>query len=239
MAINANLLQRPSDRTLFLTAAIGFPLLVLVGYFRSYYFSAFFDVKPVANSLVHLHGIVMTLWVAYFTAQIALVRTKNIKLHMTLGIAGIGLAALLIVVGMVTAYDAHIIRRSSPPGIDPHAFFIVPFLDMLLFAVFFGGAIFYRKRPAEHKSLMLMTAINFLPAAFGRMPFIPPQLMILWAFGMPSLIALICLGWQTWKYRKLNVVFLIAVVLLIASYPFRVVFSTSQIWLDFVTSIAP
>src|SRR5258707_11724402 len=87
MAINANILRRPSDRGLFLTAAILFPLLVLVGYFKSYYFSAFFDVRPVANALVHVHAVVMTLWVVYFTTQIALIRSKNVKLHMTMGMA--------------------------------------------------------------------------------------------------------------------------------------------------------
>ena len=106
MAVNASVLRRPSDRGLFLTAAIGFPLLVFIGYFRSYYFGSFFG-NTIANSLVHFHGVVMTMWVLYFAAQIALVRSKNIKLHMTLGLAGIFLAALVVVVGLMTAYDAH------------------------------------------------------------------------------------------------------------------------------------
>ena len=63
-----------------------FPLIVLIGYFKTYYFSAFFDVPSVANALVHAHGIVMTVWVLYFVAQVALIRSKNIKLHMTIGI---------------------------------------------------------------------------------------------------------------------------------------------------------
>src|SRR6266404_4668362 len=152
MAINANILRRPSDRGLFLTAAILFPLLVLVGYFKSYYFSAFFDVRPVANALVHVHAAVMTLWVVYFTTQIALIRSKNVKLHMTMGMAGIALAALVVVVvGLVTAYDAHLVRAAAPAGINPHGFFVIPVFDMLLFVIFFAGAIYYRKRPAEHK----------------------------------------------------------------------------------------
>ena len=118
MAINANLIRRPSDRNLFLWAAIAFPLVVFIGYFRSYYFSPFFDVKPIANGLVHAHGIVMSLWVVYFTAQTVLIRTKNVRLHMTLGMAGIALAALVVVVGMLTAYDAHVVRATAPSGID-------------------------------------------------------------------------------------------------------------------------
>src|SRR5687768_12088266 len=94
MAINANVFNpRLADRKLFLATAIGFPLVVLAGYFKSYYFSAFFaDARPIANTLVHAHGLVMSAWVLYFIAQVALIRTKNVKLHMTMGIAGVVLA---------------------------------------------------------------------------------------------------------------------------------------------------
>jgi hypothetical protein len=238
MAINANLLRRPSDRGFFLAAAICFPLIVLIGYFKTYYFSAFFDVKPVANSLVHAHGIVMSVWVLYFVAQIVLIRSKNIKLHMTMGMAGIALAALVVVVGMLTAYDAQIVRASAPPGINPHSFFILPMSDMLLFVIFFAGAIYYRKRPAEHKSLMLMTAINFLPATLFRLPLFPQESTILFTFGIPSLIAVACLIWFTIKHRKLNKVFAAAVLLLIAAVPLRPIIGDSAIWLNFVNWIA-
>lgn len=122
---------------------------------------------------------------------------------------------------------------------NPHTFFVIGVVDMLLFAVFFGGAIYWRKRPAEHKTLMLMTAINFLPAAFARIPLVPPRMMILWAFGIPALLALICQAWHTRKRRKLNKVFAFAVLLLISSYPLRIIFGSTKIWLDFVSLIAP
>lgn len=237
MAINANILRRPSDRSLFLAAAFAFPLLVLIGYFRSYYFSAFFDVKPIANALVHAHGVVMTAWVVYFGVQIALIRSKNIKLHMSMGVAGIGLAVLVIVVGMATAWDAHMVRGTAPAGIDPHGFFLIPLFDMLLFVIFFAGAIYYRKRPAEHKSLMLLTAINFLPAAVARIPLLPEKFMILQAYAIPDVIGLACFGWYTWKHRKFNWVFAGALVLLIASQPLRIMLAGSEAWLGFAARL--
>ena len=199
MAANVQTIRRPSDRGLMIAAAALFPLLVLAGYFRSYYARPFFDNPPFANSLVHFHAIVMTIWVLYFTAQIALVRTKNLKLHMTMGLSGVFLAAVVIVVGMVTAWDSHIVRATAPPGMNPHGFFIVPVLDMLFFAVFFAGAIYYRKKPAQHKTLMLMTAINFSPAAFARLPIFPPELFILQALALPALVGLVCFAWHSWK----------------------------------------
>jgi len=238
MAINANILRRPADRGLFLTAAILFPLLVLVGYFKSYYFSAFFDVRPVANALVHVHAAVMTLWVVYFTTQIALIRSKNVKLHMTMGMAGIALAVLVVVVGMMTAYDSHLVRGAAPPGMNPHQFFVIPVFDMSLFVTFFAGAIYYRKRPAEHKILMLMTAINFLPAAVARIPLVPAKFMLLWAYGVPDLIVLIGFGWYTAKHRKLNKAFAAGILLLIASQPLRIALAGSKIWLQSVAWLA-
>lgn len=240
MAINSNILKRPSDRGLFLTAAIGFPLLVLIGYFKSYYFSAFFtDARPVANALVHAHGIVMTAWVIFFIVQFALVRTKNIRLHMTMGLGGIALASLVVVVGLATAYDAQLVRRSAPPGVDPHGFFFLPVSDMLIFVLFFAGAVFYRKRPAEHKALMLLTALNFLPAALFRIPLVAPEYQALFAFGTPALLALAALAWHTAKHRKLNKIFAAGVFLIIAMVPLRFLIMESQAWLQIVARLAP
>ncbi|HEX8251127.1 MAG TPA: hypothetical protein VF599_23335 [Pyrinomonadaceae bacterium] len=240
MAINANLLPRQSERRLFLIAAIAFPLLVLIGYFKSYYFSAFFDVKPLANALVHAHGIVMTIWVLYFAAQVALVRSKNLKLHMSMGMAGIALAALVIIVGLATAYDAQLVRHAAPPGVDPHEFFILPVGDMLLFAVYFAGAIYYRKRPREHKSLMLMTAINFLPAALFRIPIVPENYALLFTFGIPALMAIFCLVWLKMKHGQFNRVFVAAILLYLIAmpFPFRMAFAETQIWHQFIARIA-
>ncbi len=239
MAINSNLLKRPSDRSLFLLTATGFPLVVLAGYFKSYYFSAFFDGPPIANKLVHFHGLTMTLWVVYFIAQVFLIRTKNIKLHMTMGMVGIALAALVIVVGMITAYDSQLVRGAAPPGVNPHEFFIFPVSDMFLFAVLFTAAINYRKRPAEHKGLMLLTAINFLPAALSRLPLVSPENLFPVVFSISVLLALAALGWHTWKHRKLSRVFAAGVVLLIAALPLRFVIAKTQVWLNFVALIAP
>jgi hypothetical protein len=240
MAINTNVFNpRLAERKLFLAAAVGFPLVVLAGYFKSYYFSSFFpDSRPLANTLVHAHGIVMSTWVLYFVAQVALIRTKNVKLHMTMGFAGIALALLVIGVGMATAYDAQLVRHAAPPGVDPHTFFIFPVSDMTLFVILFAGAIYFRKRPAEHKTLMLLTAINFVPAALFRLPMVAPDYMVFWAFGAPALLAVSILAWHTWKHRKLNKIFASGVALLVIAIPLRLIIAESNAWHALVGLIA-
>jgi hypothetical protein len=235
MAVNSNILmRRPSDRGLFLTAAVAFPLLVLAGYFKSYYFGAFFG-NSVPNSLVHFHGIVMTTWVLFFTTQIALVRTKNIKIHITLGIIGVTLASLVVIVGLATAYDSHIVRQTAPPGMHPYGFMLIALTDLIMFVLLFSAAIILRKRSTEHKVLMLLTAINFMPAAIARLPFIPQDTLIFWAYGIPDLVAITSLIWLSIKHRKFNKIYAAAVLLLIISHPVRIILTGSQTWIDFVT----
>ena len=234
MATNSYLFRRPSDRALFITAAIGFPLLILLAYSRSYYFRPYFTAKPLASTLVHAHGVVMTLWVAFFSTQIALVRRRSVKLHMTLGTLGAVLAALVVVVGMATAVDVHVVRKHAPPGVNPYGFFAIPTVEMLLFVLFFGGALYLRRRATEHKTLMLMTAINFLPPAIGRIPLLPDQFRLVQVFGIPALIALACLGWHTWKHRRPNPVFVAAVLVQLASYPLEIFLARNETWIAFV-----
>jgi hypothetical protein len=239
MAVNENLIRRPSDRNLFLAAAIGFPLIVLIGYFKSYYFKPFFpDTPPFVNSLVHIHGVVMTLWVLYFVAQVALIRSKNIKLHMSMGMAGIALAVIVVVTGMITAYDSMLVRKTAPPGLDPHSFFIYPFGDMLLFIIYFAGAIYYRRRPFEHKSLMLMTAINFTPAALFRIPVVPPEYTLFFSFGIPALVAISCLILFRIKHGKYNKIFTAAILLYIIGLPLRMALAETAVWHNFTDWLA-
>ncbi|HQU83414.1 MAG TPA: hypothetical protein PKY59_09830 [Pyrinomonadaceae bacterium] len=235
--IQEKVLRRPSDKNLYLLAGILFPLIVFVGYFKTYYFSAFFDVPHVANNLVHLHGIVMSVWVLYFTAQVALARTKNIKLHRTLGFVGIGLAALVVIVGLATAYDSHVVRHVAPAGIHPYSFLVIPFGDLAFFILALSGAIYYRKRPAEHKALMFMTAINFAAPALARIPVVPPDYFLLWAFGFPCVLAITALAWNTYKHGKLNKIFALAVTVFVILQPTRILFGGTEIWLNLMTKI--
>ena len=234
MATNSYLFRRPSDRALFVTAAIAFPLLVLIGYARSYYFAAYFNARPLANTLVHVHAVVMTVWVAYFSTQIALVRSRSIRLHRNLGMAGTALAALVFITGMAVAIDKHLVRRSAPVGVTPEGFFAIPAVEILLFALFYGAAFYYRKRPAEHKTLMLLTAINFLTPALARIPLLPPELKIAQSFGIPAALALLCFGWHTWKHRRPNAVFAAAVLLQLASYPLVIFLARNETWVTLV-----
>ena len=235
MAVNESLNRRIFDRLLFTAAAILFPLIVLAGFARTYYLKGFFDVPAVPSTLVHLHGLVMTAWVALFGTQVWLISSKRIRVHQRLGYTAIALAVLIIIIGFFTAAaSAKFGSASAPPDIPPLAFMIVPMADLVLFAIFFGGALYYRKRPAEHKRLILLTAVNFLPPAIARIPIESLQsLGPLWFFGFPTVVLLILLVIDTWRNHKLNKTFLAGAILLIMSYPLRLMLMGTEQWMAF------
>lgn len=236
MATNPNTFNwREYDRKLFAAVALVFPLIVLLGFARTYYLKLAFGTAPLPSPLVHIHGALMTTWVAFFIAQVWLIRSKSHRTHMKFGMLGIVLAVAMIIAGFFTAVaSAKYGSASTPPGIPPLSFLVVPLADMVMFAGLFGAAIYYRKRPADHKRLMLLTAINFLPPAIGRFPFEPfisagPLLF----FGIPAVLMIVLLILDTRKNGKVNKPFLIGSIILIASYPIRILLSGTAVWMGF------
>ncbi len=225
------------DRRLFLAAAIVFALINLLGFARTYYLKGFFEAPPLPSLVVHLHGLTMTAWIALFAAQVWLVRSKRIRVHQRLGYAGVALGVLVLVTGFFTAARAAKFGSSSfPPGVTPLSFLAVPMFDLLMFVILFGAAIYYRRRAAAHKSLMLLTAVNFLPPAIARIPIAPLQALgPLWFFGLPTALTLICLGLDTRRRGRLNGVFLTGALLLIASYVVRLAIMNTPQWLAVAT----
>ena len=214
--MDINLARRAFDRRLFLAAAILFPLIALAGFARTYYLKGWFGTPPLPSTLVHVHGLVMTAWIVLFISQVRLISSKRIRLHQQMGYAGIGLGVLIVATGLPTALRAAKYGSpSTPPGVAPLAFLLIPLVDLLMFTLFFAAAIYYRRRPAAHKSLMLLTAINFLPPAVARIPI--PSLQALgplWFFGVPIVLALLCLILDARRHGRVNTVFAAGIAVL-------------------------
>lgn len=240
MAMNEPFDWRRSDRRLFAISAVLFAEIVLIGFARTYYLRSIFHGPATTTWLVTVHGLLMSLWVVFFIVQVWLIRSKNARVHMSLGWFGVALASTMIVVGFLTGVTAAKYGSpSTPPGIPPLSFLAVPFFDMFVFAGLFGAAIYYRKRPANHKRLMLLTAINFLPPAVGRFPIAAIEsLGPLFFFGVPTVIAIGLVIYDTWRNGKLNRVFLAGALFLIATYPLRIIISGTDAWMSFASWLA-
>lgn len=226
--------RRQFDRRLFLITAVAFPVTILIGFGPSYYARGLVA-APLPSRMVHVHGLLMTLWVGLFVAQVALISAKRVWLHQRLGYSAIGLAVLIIATGLPTALGAAKYGSASAPAdIPPLSFLAVPAFDLVMFALLFGGAIYHRRVPAAHKSLMFLTALNFLPPALARIQ-VPALQAVgpLWFFGVPSVIALACVMLERRRHGRLNVVFLVASLALIVSYVGRLLLMSTGPWIRF------
>ena len=232
--MNGSLERHAFDRRLYMAAAIGFTLIVVAGFGRSYYARTWFGFPPLRSGVVHVHGLLMTAWVVLFVAQVRLISARNVRLHQRLGYAGIALGALIIATGVATAVRAAKYGSASfPQGISPLAFLLVPLFDLLMFALFFGAAIYYRRQAAAHKRLMLLTAINVLPPALARIPLARLQALgPLWVFGFPTAIAVLCLTLDARRHGGVNKIFLTGTILLVCSYVARLGLMTTPIWMN-------
>ena len=237
MAINSSAERRAFERRFFLAIAILFPIAVLIGFGPTYYLKGFFNSPPVPRFIVHVHGLLMSMWVILFFAQVFFIRTTKIRTHQRLGFAAIALGVGIIISGLLTATAAAKYgSASTPPGVAPLEFMIVPFFDVIIFGILFAAAVYYRRNAPNHKRLMLLTVLNFLPPAIARFPFgLTETFGPLWFFGVPDVLAIIFLVVDTWRNKKLNKVFLAGTILLIASHWLRLAASSSSAWVNFAT----
>jgi hypothetical protein len=243
MATTPAIHRRISDRPLYLLAAIIFPLIVLAGFARTYYLKGYFATPPLPNLIVQVHGIIMTAWVVLFIVQVTLVAKRRTKLHQRLGILGAGLAALVFIVGIVTAVyaaarfvnDPSLVPLGAPP---PLPFLIIPIGDMVIFAILITTALYYRKRLDIHKRLMLLAAINLLTPAIAR---IPLGLILnggpLAFFGLTDLVLLGFVAFDTIRHRRLHPAFLWGGLFLILMQPLRLVLAPTHAWINFAAAL--
>lgn len=233
MAADQSIPRSGKDRRLYTWAAVGVVLIVLTGFARTYYLKGLFG-APALPGLVHVHGMVMTLWVALFVTQVRLVAGRRTDLHRRLGVIGGLLAGLVLVVGVVTAIAGA--RRGASPGPPPLVFLSVPLGDMLVFAILVGIGLFFRRRSEIHKRLMLLSCGAFLTAAIARIPleFIQTGGPLVY-FGLTDLCVLACVAFDTVKHRRLHPAFGWGALLIIASQPLRLLLAGTQAWMRFAT----
>jgi len=227
---------RVSDRRLYILAAIVTPLIVLAGFARTYYLKPFFGTPDLPNRIVQLHGIVMTAWVLLFIVQISLVATRRTRVHQRLGIAGGVLAALVVIIGVLTALYAA--ARGVTPGPSPLAFLVVPLGDMLIFSLLIGLALYFRRKLQVHKRLMLLAAINLLTPAIARIPFkFIENGGPLAFFGLTDLCLLGFIAYDTYKHRRLHPVFLCGLIFIIAMQVLRLLVAGTDVWINFAAAL--
>ncbi len=227
--------RKPGERRLYSWAAILAIAVVFTGFARTYYLKGAFG-TPDLTSLKHLHGVLMTAWFALFFVQVRLVATGRTRIHRRLGIAGVVLAAMLVVVG--TQLGITSARNGVTPlaGIPPLVFLVMPVAEVAIFVTLFTTAIALRRRGAWHKRLMLVASVAMLTPAMARLPleFVrvggPPAF-----FALTDLVILACIAFDTAKNRRLHPAFLVGLVVVVVGQVGRLAIARTDAWMQLAT----
>ncbi|HLF12942.1 MAG TPA: hypothetical protein VJA26_17210, partial [Gammaproteobacteria bacterium] len=96
---------------------------------------------------------------------------------------------------------------------------LAPLVDMMVFAPFFGAAVYYRRKPEWHKRLMIVATTALLIAAVGRMPFLgtPRNLMLLQLIWISPI--LLAMGYDFLKRRIVHPIYVLGIVVFALESP--------------------
>jgi hypothetical protein len=185
----------PKRRPLYIALSALMALIAAVGFWPTYY-GPLVRLTLAQPPLIHVHAIVFTGWLALFSTQAVLAANGLLRWHLRLGRIGIAYGVLLVIVGLTTG----VLRSAGlPRGGQAEGLLYVAFVDMLVFASFFGAAIGFRRRPDVHKKLMTVAATTLLVAAVGRMSFLPAPpagLLVMFLIWSSSLLLAVVYDWQ-------------------------------------------
>lgn len=122
-------------------------------------------------ALLYVHSVFFTAWLLLFVVQSMLPLVGRTAWHRRLGPAAavvgtcippLGIWTAIVMVRFHLAHDPG--APASPAGLS------VPLNDMLSFALAFGLAMRWRRRPDLHKRLMFIAMACLTVAAFARFP---------------------------------------------------------------------
>jgi hypothetical protein len=198
---------RPSPPPRFyFYAVLGAAIIEFVGFAQSYFLKGFFGTPPL-YPLLHLHGFIMTSWFVLFATQTWLIEAHRVRLHRRLGIFGVLLAATMLIVGAaVVTINAR--EGRVPDGAPIPVILSLSYINLVVFGLLVGAAIYLRRRGEFHKRFMLLATLNLLSPAVNRIPlhFIESG-GLLTVLGLPDLFILTCVVYDTARHRRLHPAF--------------------------------
>jgi hypothetical protein len=178
--------------------------------------------------LVHVHAALFTGWVLLFVVQTTLVARHKVAIHRRMGVAVAVLAALMLVVGILTALKMAA-RGVAPGGIDPLSFLMIPLSDMVFFGAFVAAALYLRANREAHKRLMLLAYVSIVVAAVARLPGVLPRGPLAF-FGLAFVFVLAGVVYDLATRRRVHPVYIWGGGLLVLSVPLRLAVSRTETW---------
>jgi len=167
-----------SDRYFYSAAGAIFLVLMLIG-FRHFLLAGTNmegqNINPAMFRLDAVHGIAIMAWFVLFFVQALLISTRNRKLHMKLGWSVLAIGGTIAVTGTMVAIRS---VQNTPAdfvffGMEYPRFLLVMLAEIAMFTAFIAVGVLARKRPKNHRPMMLMASMALITGAFVRIPLFP------------------------------------------------------------------
>ena len=161
--------RRRTDRYFFAGMALLILGSVFLGFAKTYFLAGVFN-APLPSWIIHVHGGAFSSWILFLLLQTLLVSSGRVDLHRKLGLAGFGLACVMVILGAAAGTD--LLRRDGAGlGVDAKAFYAGTLGDMLIFGILIFFSFRMRRNSTAHKRLILIATIGLIGAAIARWPF--------------------------------------------------------------------
>jgi hypothetical protein len=226
--------SRRFEHLFFFSMSVLLTLAVVVGFSKTYFFAGLLRAK-LPSALIHIHGVVFTCWFVVLLCQTGLASAGRVDLHRRLGIAGIGIACLMLPLGFLATVE-FLTRMEVQPAMLMAS--IMPFTELFSFGVLASAAFLYRKRPDIHKRLIMLATIGIIGAGVGRMEFLPDwhlrgiaALRLFWAYTYAFLVPLAV--FDVLSLRKLHRATLWGSAFLITLHQVAILICTTGPWQGF------
>lgn len=203
-------------------------LLAFAGFAQTYYLKSLFG-GDALSTLLHLHGLVMTLWLLLFMLQVRLIATRRTAWHRRVGMWGMGLGLLVLAIGIATAVDSVRRAQATPAALS---FLATSLGGLLVFVALVGLGYAYRRQRDFHSRFMLMANLAILAPAIARLPFeVIERGGLNLTFILNDACVLAFLLYDVASTRRLHPATFWAAVLIIASFPVTRAIGAQPAWI--------
>jgi hypothetical protein len=163
-------------------------LALLLATLPAFWVTYFFPRRYETDWHVHLHGLVMFLWLLLLLTQATLARFHAYGWHRALGRSSYGLVPLVVVSTLLLAHY----RMRQGLNAELVYFFAVQVGLLVQFVIAYGGAMLNRRTPAVHARFMACTGLALVDPILARVLAIhfgvePPLLQVM-TYGFIDLL---------------------------------------------------
>lgn len=224
--------SRKPGRRFYTLMALAIVLTVFAGFAPTFYLRGA-GAKPLTPLMV-LHGVLFTVWIALFVAQVRLVATKRTHIHRKLGLVAVGVAVAMVVAGTTLAIASAKKGFTPPNGPPPLVFLAIPIADMIVFPTLVGLGFFFRRKSEIHKRLMLLSTLAILTPAIARISLITPHGIPVF-LGITDLFIISALIYDRVRNGRIHPAFLWGGLFVMLSHPARILFAGTPAWHSIAT----